>query len=209
MLAMTTKKTIGTAVLTSGLASGALVAGLVLPVSTAGAATTGTTATTAATAAAVPATRLAPDAALKGWPVLRQGPNSTWPKVTVRSLQYLLDAHGAKLAADGVYGVKTTNAVAAFQRARHLTVDGVAGAKTWSALIVSVKLGSTGYAVRAVQDQLNYRSSKYGFSVAVDGIFGPTTQLAVRAFQAAGRIAADGIVGPVTWQALVTESPVG
>jgi peptidoglycan hydrolase-like protein with peptidoglycan-binding domain len=209
MLAMTNKKTIGTAVLTSGLASGVLVAGLVLPVSAAGAATTGATATTAASAAAASTTRLAPDAALKGWPVLRQGPNSTWPKVTVRSLQYLLDAHGAKLAADGVYGVKTTAAVAAFQRAHRLTVDGVAGAKTWNALIVSVKLGSTGYAVRAVQDQLNYRSGKYGFSVAVDGIFGPTTQLAVRAFQAAGRIAADGIVGPVTWQALVTESPVG
>ena len=157
---MTNKKTIGTAVLTSGLASGVLVAGLVLPVATAGAATTGATATTAATAAAAPTTRAAPDAALKGWPVLRQGPNSTWPKVTVRSLQYLLDAHGAKLAADGVYGVRTTAAVAAFQRAHRLTVDGVAGAKTWNALIVSVKLGSTGYAVRAVQDQLNYRSGK-------------------------------------------------
>ena len=200
---MMTKKTIGTAVLTTGLASGVLVTGLVLPVSTAAAATTATTSAAAAT------TRLAPDAALKGWPVLRQGPNSTWPKVTVRSLQYLLDAHGAKLAADGVYGAKTTAAVVAFQRAHRLTVDGVVGAKTWGALIVTVKLGSTGYAVRAVQDQLNYRSTKYGFSVAVDGIFGPTTQLAVRAFQAAGRIAADGIVGPVTWQALVTESLVG
>jgi peptidoglycan hydrolase-like protein with peptidoglycan-binding domain len=200
---MMTKKTIGTAVLTTGLASGVLVTGLVLPASTAAAATTATTSAAAVT------TRLAPDAALKGWPVLRQGPNSTWPKVTVRSLQYLLDAHGAKLAADGIYGAKTTAAVVAFQRARRLTVDGVVGAKTWSALIVTVKLGSTGYAVRAVQDQLNYRSTKYGFSVAVDGIFGPTTQLGVRAFQAAGRIAADGIVGPVTWQALVTESLVG
>jgi peptidoglycan hydrolase-like protein with peptidoglycan-binding domain len=200
---MMTKKTIGTAVLTTGLASGVLVTGLVLPVSTAAAATTATTSAAAVT------TRLAPDAALKGWPVLRQGPNSTWPKVTVRSLQYLLDARGAKLAADGIYGAKTTAAVVAFQRAHHLTVDGVVGAKTWGALIVTVKLGSTGYAVRAVQDQLNYRSTRYGFSVAVDGIFGPTTQLAVRAFQAAGRVAADGIVGPVTWQALVTESLVG
>jgi peptidoglycan hydrolase-like protein with peptidoglycan-binding domain len=200
---MMTKKTIGTAVLTTGLASGVLVTGLVLPVSTAVAATTATTSAAAVT------TRLAPDAALKGWPVLRQGPNSTWPKVTVRSLQYLLDARGAKLAADGIYGAKTTAAVVAFQRAHHLTVDGVVGAKTWGALIVTVKLGSTGYAVRAVQDQLNYRSTRYGFSVAVDGIFGPTTQLAVRAFQAAGRVAADGIVGPVTWQALVTESLVG
>ncbi|MGH3207340.1 MAG: peptidoglycan-binding domain-containing protein [Trebonia sp.] len=189
--------------MTGGLASGVLVAGLALPASTAAAAS----ATTASTASFT--TRLAPAATLKGWPVLRPGPNSTWPKVTVRSLQYLLDAHGAKVAADGVFGAKTEAAVVAFQRAHHLTVDGVVGAKTWSALIVTVKLGSTGYAVRAVQDQMNYRASKYGVSVAVDGIFGPTTQLAVRAFQAAGRIASDGIVGPVTWQALVNESPVG
>ena len=200
---MMTKKTIGTAVLTTGLASGVLVTGLVLPVSTAAAATTATTSAAAVT------TRLAPDAALKGWPVLRQGPNSTWPKVTVRSLQYLLDARGAKLAADGIYGAKTTAAVVAFQRAHHLTVDGVVGAKTWGALIVTVKLGSTGYAVRAVQDQMNYRASKYGYKVAVDGIFGPVTRLSILAFQAAGKITADGVVGPVTWQALVNESPVG
>ena len=197
---MMTKKSMGTTLLTSGLASGVLVAGLVLPVSAAHAATTATT--TAATAAA-------PAVALKGWPVLRQGANSTWPKVTVRSLQYLLDAHGAKVAADGVYGVKTTAAVIAFQRAHHLAVDGQVGPKTWTALIETVKLGSTGYAVRAVQDQMNQRASKYGYRVAVDGIFGPITRLSILAFQAAGKITADGIVGAVTWQALVTESPVG
>jgi len=200
---MMTKKTIGTVVLTSGLASGVLVAGLAIPASAAGAAPAAT-----ASAATVTA-RLAPDAALKAWPVLRQGTNSAWPKVTIRSLQYLLDAHGAKLAADGTFGAGTRAAVVAFQRAHHLTADGAVGAQTWGALIVTVKIGSTGYAVRAVQDQTNYRAAKYGYSVALDGIFGPTTQLAVRAFQAAGKIAADGIVGSVTWQALVTESLVG
>jgi peptidoglycan hydrolase-like protein with peptidoglycan-binding domain len=200
---MMTKKTIGTAVLTTGLASGVLVTGLVLPVSTAAAATTATTSAAAVT------TRLAPDAALKGWPVLRQGPNSTWPKVTVRSLQYLLDARGAKLAADGIYGAKTTAAVVAFQRAHHLTVDGVVGAKTWGALIVTVKLGSTGPAVRAVQDQANFRNLRNGHSLNVDGIFGPKTQGWVRGFQQAEGFKADGVVGPLTWQALVTESLSG
>lgn len=203
---MTTKKATGAAVLTSGLASGALVAGFALPASAATAAPSATATATAATAAT---TRLAPGAALTGWPTLREGANSTWPKVTVRSLQYLLDAHGAKLTVDGVFGPATEAAVVAFQRAHHLAVDGAAGAQTWGALIVTVKLGSTGYAVRAVQDQMNYRSAKYGYSVAVDGIFGPVTQLAVEAFQAAGRISVDGIVGPVTWRALVNESPVG
>jgi len=203
---MMTTKTIGATVLTSGLATGVLVAGLVLPGSTADAATTATArpAATAGTTA-----KLAPAAALKGWPVLRPGANSTWPHVTVQSLQYLLDAHGAKVTADGVFGAKTEAAVVAFQRAHHLTVDGVVGVKTWADLIVTVKAGNTGYAVRAVQVQMNYRSTRYGYRVAVDGIFGQVTELAVGAFQAAGGITADGIVGPVTWQALVTESLVG
>jgi peptidoglycan hydrolase-like protein with peptidoglycan-binding domain len=206
---MISKKTIGTAALTSGLASGVLVVGLALPAAAAAAAPAVTAAPAATAHAAAATARLAPIAALKGWPVLRQGSNSTWPKVTVRSLQYLLDAHGASLPADGVFGAKTTAAVAAFQRAHRLTADGVVGAQTWAALIVTVKIGSTGYAVRAVQDQVNYRASKYGYKVAVDGIFGQTTQLAVGAFQAAGKITADGVVGSVTWQALVNESPVG
>jgi peptidoglycan hydrolase-like protein with peptidoglycan-binding domain len=203
---MISKKTIGTAVVTSGLASGVLAAGLALPAS----ASTSASATAAASAStATVTTRLAVAATPKGWPVLRPGLNSTWPKVTVRSLQYLLDAHGAKVPADGVFGVKTEAALVAFQRTHHLTVDGVAGAKTWAALIATVKLGSTGYAVRAVQDQMNYRASRYGYKVAVDGIFGPVTRLSILAFQAAGKITADGVVGPVTWQALVNESPVG
>jgi len=200
---MTIKKTIGAFVLTSGLASGTLVVGLALPAVAAPAATA-----SVATASVVTATvaRLAPDASLKPWPVLRQGANSAWPKVTVRSLQYLLDAHGAKVTVDGVFGAKTTAAVAAFQRAHRVTADGVVGTQTWGALIVTVKLGSAGFAVRAVQDQADFRVAKYGYSLAVDGICGPTTQLFVRAFQLSAGLASDGVVGQLTWQALVTEA---
>ena len=43
----------------------------------------------------------------------------------------------------------------------------------------------------------------------MDGIFGPVTERAVRAFQTGVRadeptMAVDGIVGPMTWQALVS-----
>ena len=197
---MTAKKTIGAVVLTGGLASGTLVAGLAFPVSTAAAAP-------AATASvAVTAARLAPAPALKSWPVLRLGPNSAWPRVTVRSLQYLLDARGAKVTVDGVFGAKTKADVVAFQHAHHLSADGVAGPQTWAALIVTVKLGSTGPAVRAVQDQANFRVAKFGYSLAVDGIFGPTTQLFVRAFQLSADLTPDGVVGTLTWRALVTEA---
>ena len=191
------KTRIGAVMLSGGLAAGTLSVGLVLPAATAAAATT------TATAAAAPA------AALPAWPVLRQGSNSSWPKVTVRSLQYLLNARGAKLTVDGVFGAKTKAAVVSFQRAHHLTADGVAGGTTWRALLVTVKLGSTGPAVRAVQDQANFRNLRNGHSLNVDGIFGPKTQAWVRGFQQAEGFKADGVVGPLTWQALVTESLSG
>ena len=204
---MTAKKTAGTVVLATGLATATLAAGLALPVSTAAAAPAATASVTSTVA--VKAMRLASAQALQPWPVLRQGANSSWPKVTVRSLQYLLNARGAKLTVDGIFGAKTKAAVVAFQRAHHLPADGVTGAKTWGALIVTVKLGSTGSAVRAVQDQANFRNLRNGHSLNVDGIFGPKTQAWVRGFQQSEGFKADGVVGPLTWQALVTESLSG
>ena len=200
---MTTKKT----VLAAGLATATLAAGLALPVSTAAAAPAATASVNSTVT--VEAMRLASAQALQPWPVLRQGANSAWPKVTVRSLQYLLNARGAKLTVDGIFGAKTRAAVVAFQRAHHLSADGVTGAKTWAALVVTVKLGSTGPAVRAVQDQANFRNLRDGHSLNVDGVFGPKTQAWVRGFQQAEGFRADGIVGPLTWQALVTESLSG
>lgn len=195
----------GATALTAAIACGLTV----VPGATAAA--TATPPRTAATATLLSAT-VSP--ALR-WPVLKEGPNRTWPRVTVRSLQYLLNAHGAKLAVDGVFGPKTEAAVLAYQRARHLTRDGVVGPATWSALIITVREGSTGPAVRAVQDQLNFRIGTRAGKLVVDGIFGPKTRAAVIAFQKnmAGVVkgfAVDGIVGLQTWHALVNgEGPGG
>lgn len=58
--------------------------------------------------------------------------------------------------------------------------------------------GDTGTCVRELQTALG----KHGARIVVDGIFGPATDQAVKAFQGAKRIAVDGIVGPVTWREL-------
>jgi len=135
------------------------------------------------------------------WPVVRRG-SSGQP---VRSLQYLLRARGRTVAVDGAFGAGTAAAVRAFQRARGLSVDGVVGPATWRALLVTVRRGSTGDAVRAVQDQFQFRnqSGDPRRGLRVDGVFGPATQRTVRDFQSAVGLAADGVVGPRTWNQLI------
>ncbi len=51
-------------------------------------------------------------------------------------------------------------------------------------------------------EKLQVRLGAAGLAVAADGIFGPGTEAAVRAFQAREGLTADGIVGPATWGAL-------
>ena len=169
----------------------------------------------AASAAASAVTEASTGAAkLQPWPVLKEGRNSLWPPVTIRSLQYLLKARGARLAVDGHFGSKTKAAVIAFQRSHHLPASGVVRAQTWKALVVTVKRGSTGSAVRAVQDQINFRNNKNGHTLTVDGVCGRKTEAAVRAFQRAMSaqvpgFVVDGVAGKQTWQALVTEALSG
>jgi peptidoglycan hydrolase-like protein with peptidoglycan-binding domain len=132
---------------------------------------------------------------------------ATWPLVQkgdtggrVRAIQYLLKARGAKLTVNGVFGTATENAVKAFQTFVGLPAVGSVGPKTWPKLIITVQNGSTGGGVSAVQWQLR---NEYGFTtLAVDGIFGPKTEAAVKSFQKKYRLAQDGIVGPNTWMAL-------
>jgi len=148
-----------------------------------------------------------PSTAVSPWPLVRKGDQEH----PVKTLQHLLRARGHSVAVDGNFGPATDAAVRAFQQQKGLTVDGVVGPVTWKALVVTVRQGSQGDAVRGVQEEFQFRnlSGDPHKGVQIDGIFGPKTEAAVRGFQQAlhqdiPSVAVDGIVGPVTWQALVS-----
>jgi peptidoglycan hydrolase-like protein with peptidoglycan-binding domain len=52
----------------------------------------------------------------------------------VSSLQSLLNANGANLSVDGIFGEKTLAALRDYQSRSGISVDGIAGAQTWGAL---------------------------------------------------------------------------
>jgi D-alanyl-D-alanine carboxypeptidase (penicillin-binding protein 5/6) len=64
-----------------------------------------------------------------------------------------------------------------------------------------LRAGASGQLVQALQRTLNARSQPSP-ELSADGDFGPATEAAVKAFQAAKQLAVTGIVGPETFQAL-------
>ena len=144
---------------------------------------------------------------LSPWPVVATGQNGH----PVKTLQFLLRARGHTVTVDGIFGPQTDAAVKAFQTRKGLAANGIVDPNSWTALIIQVKKGSSGDAVRGVQEEFQFRneSGNPNQGVQVDGIFGPQTDSAVRAFQHAvsldvPSVAVDGIVGPITWQALIS-----
>lgn len=90
-------------------------------------------------------------------PTLRQGDSGA----AVVELQKLLNAKGAKLIVDGIFGAGTQTAVINFQRSNNLLADGIAGAKTWAALRkVSPQ------PIRLVDVCVNYKPSEFPHQTA-------------------------------------------
>lgn len=58
-----------------------------------------------------------------------------------------------------------------------------------------LRFGSSGIPVRILQQLL----VSNGYGIKVDGIFGPLTETAVKAFQSQRNLLTDGIVGRITW----------
>ena len=140
-------------------------------------------------------------------PVSAAGVRDTYPVqnlgdrgTNVAVLQRLLQAHGATIDASANFGPATKAAVQAFQAAHDLPADGVVRAATWGALVIPVKIGSSGPAVNALKTLLN---AKRGTSLKLDGKYGTGTRDAVAAFQRHYGMTVWGSVGPVTWRRLI------
>ena len=126
--------------------------------------------------------------------------------LVVPGIQYLLRAHGHAIVVDGDYGPATTAAVTAVQSAAGVTADGIVGPQTWPHLVITTQNGSSGDAVRAVQ-QFGLVPSPGIDPLVVDGSFGPITEDRVRFFQESWGLTQDGIAGRETWSFFSTFQP--
>ncbi|MCL2446948.1 MAG: peptidoglycan-binding protein [Oscillospiraceae bacterium] len=134
----------------------------------------------------------------------------------------------------GVFDARTEQAVRVFQRTFNLAQDGIVGPLTWNRIrqifngvkrlnelnsegltqeeiqmLYSplVRWGDRGFDVRAVQLYLRFYSMFYPAipNLTADGIFGPITDGAVRAFQQRFGLTVDGIVGRQTYNMMVNQ----
>jgi peptidoglycan hydrolase-like protein with peptidoglycan-binding domain len=134
-------------------------------------------------------------------------PATAGPKVA--AVQVVLKRLGLYNATvDGVRGPLTRSAIVSFQRRRGLAVDGVVGPQTRRAFgkrgrpafgSRTMKQGDRGWDVAAMQYILARRGYPPG---AIDAVFRPMTDTALRNFQRAYGLSADGLAGPQTIAAL-------
>jgi peptidoglycan hydrolase-like protein with peptidoglycan-binding domain len=137
-------------------------------------------------------------------PTLQNGASNN----DVKRLQRLLVMLKILVASDidGIFGPKTEQAVRDFQVSEGLNEDGIVGPITWSALpgdpgTATIRRGSTGEVVKSLQEGL----LRFGGSGSptdpgpIDGIFGPRTEGALRAYQTQIGVPVDGLVGDLTW----------
>ncbi len=161
---------------------------------------------------------------------LSEGSRGDGVRIVQYFLSYIAIYNNAvpAVSVDGIYGTATRDAVSAFQREYGLPVTGVVNEETYSALydayrgiILSLPdsqfvgmvrpfpgfdltVGQSNEFVRLLQGYLNVISGTYPEipSVEIDGVFGPATENAVRAFQRTFGLPETGVVGINTWEAI-------
>jgi peptidoglycan hydrolase-like protein with peptidoglycan-binding domain len=126
----------------------------------------------------------------------------------VKSVQQALVNQGLSVTGgvDGIFGAGTEQALKDFQGSHGLRVSGVVDDATALALglasspVLGLTQGNRGDAVRRLQQTLVDRGIEVGGGV--DGIFGPGTSTAVKAFQSSRGLPASGVVDAATAAAL-------
>ena len=139
----------------------------------------------------------------------------------------------AAVSPAGVFNGETDAAVRTFQRVMGLSSDGIVGQSTWNRMLATfnavkhlneldsegisaadietvfslpLRRGDRGVDVQIVQFYLDFLARKHSAipDLSVDGIFGPITEQAVRAFQQAYDIKVDGVVGRETFNRMIS-----
>ena len=122
-----------------------------------------------------------------------QGTKVSQLQTDLKQLGYYYAEITGNLTADGVAGTKTLNAIAA-------AVDKAGGSSSGSSS-TNMKLGSTGTAVSALQQNLTTLGYYYG---DVTGHYGNLTQQAVKKFQKAKGLTQDGVASTATLNAITS-----
>ena len=141
----------------------------------------------------------------------------------VKWLQTALKELGYSVSATGYFGEVTKKHVISFQKSKGLVQDGMVGSATRGKLQKALSSGSgsgsgtgtgasTNYPVptrtlvRGCKGDdvkwLQYSLTKLGYTLTVDGNFGPGTESKVKAFQGDSGLTVDGKVGPATRTAI-------
>jgi len=130
----------------------------------------------------------------------------------VRAMQSALKALNFTVSVDGVFGEETLAAVKLYQLHSVMKVDGVAGPVTLEKLYADtasrdgvLRPGSRGDEVRRMQQALK----DLYYPVGADGVFGPDTLIALKAFQARNGLRMDGAAGPNTLDRLYSGEALG
>lgn len=125
----------------------------------------------------------------------------------VRMLQHLLRAKGYTVVVDGSFGQQTSRALRLFQRRNGLSQTGIARDAEWKRLVPTLRLGSQGEAVRALQIGINRfiqeHQPAHTRPIPVDGRFGKMTQKWLRSAQETPESTSGGVADSFAWFTLL------
>ncbi|MGI9031052.1 MAG: CHAT domain-containing protein [Ilumatobacteraceae bacterium] len=136
--------------------------------------------------------------AAEGFPSVPVG--SDGPVVEV--IQRLLTHREIPVEPNGFFDEATEDAVIAFEESVGIPPDGLVGRVTWQQLVVPLRRGQEGEAVRALQLLL----VENGIDAQVDGRYTLDIQDRVVEFQRAAGLGVDGIADVDTWRVLLARA---